>query len=207
MSADGAPEGEAVRIYRAYNTAENARDHDAMGQLLAADIAIEMNGRPALSSAEDDAVAMAALFDAYPDYHREIASVVDGGDTAAVRWRMVGHAAARFVGRLQDLDVHGCSVILVEGGRMTRAWLYSAGGQIDAVLTLAGTAPDRVLVLGPDPLEPSFVWCAGQGGFGIQASPSAARAVVSLLDHGVLPDDVMALGGDAAAVRPDRFRR
>ena len=24
-------------------------------------------------------------------------------------------------------------------------------------------APDRVLVLGPDPLEPSFVWCAGPG--------------------------------------------
>ena len=67
-------------------------------------------------------------------------------------------------------------------------------------------APDRVLVLGPDPLEPSFVWCAGQGGFGIQCSPAAARAIVSLVDRGTLPDDVLALGGDAAAVRPDRFR-
>ncbi len=67
-------------------------------------------------------------------------------------------------------------------------------------------APDRVLVLGPDPLKPSFVWCAGQGGFGIQSSPAAARSVVSLVDKGALPDDVAALGGDAAAVRPDRFR-
>ncbi len=67
-------------------------------------------------------------------------------------------------------------------------------------------APDRRLVLGPDPLEPSFVWCAGQGGFGIQSSPAAARAVVSLVDHGDLPEDVLALGGEAAAITPDRFR-
>lgn len=138
-----ATEGVAVRIYRAYNDAENARDQAAMHALLAPHIAIEMNGRPALSSAEDDAVAMAALFDAYPDYHRQIVSVVDGGASAAVRWRMVGHASARFRGRLPDLDVHGCSFVVVEEGRMTRAWLYSAEGQIDAILALAGTAPGR----------------------------------------------------------------
>lgn len=136
-------EGAAVRIYRAYNDAENARDQVTMNALLAPDIAIEMNGRPALSSAEDDAVAMAALFDAYPDYHREIISVVDGGVQAAIRWRMIGHGAAKFGGRLPDLDVHGCSFVTVEGGRMTRAWLYSAEGQIDAVLALAGTQPGR----------------------------------------------------------------
>ena len=67
-------------------------------------------------------------------------------------------------------------------------------------------APDRVLVLGPDPLEPSFVWCAGQGGFGIQSSPAAGRSVASLVDRGTLPDDVLALGGAAADVLPDRFR-
>jgi len=143
MSAGRAAEGEAVRIYRAYNDAENIRDRATMNALLAPDIAVEMNGRPALSSAEDDAVAMAALFDAYPDYHREIVSVVDGGSTAAVRWRMAGTPAPRFGGRLPDLDVHGCSFVVTEGGRMTRAWLYSAESQIDAVLALAGTAPGR----------------------------------------------------------------
>jgi hypothetical protein len=136
-------EGEAVRAYRAYNIAENARDGATMNALLAPDISIEMNGRSALSSAEDDAVAMAALFEAYPDYHREILSVVDGGDVAAIRWRMVGHGAPRFGGRLPDLDVHGCSIVTVRDGRMTRAWLYSADGQIDAVLALAGTLPGR----------------------------------------------------------------
>ncbi|MFN8622922.1 MAG: nuclear transport factor 2 family protein [Chloroflexota bacterium] len=143
MSAAAGTEGEAVRIYRAYNLAENTRDQVTMNALLAPDIAIEMNGRPALSSAEDDAVAMAALFDAYPDYHREILGVVDGGDTCAVRWRMAGHGAPRFGGRLPDLDVQGCSIVTVRDGRMTRAWLYSAEGQIDAVLALAGNLPGR----------------------------------------------------------------
>ena len=67
-------------------------------------------------------------------------------------------------------------------------------------------APDRVLVLGRDPLEPAFAWCAGQGGFGIQSSPAAGRSLASLVDRGVLPADVVALGGVASAVLPDRFR-
>ncbi len=67
-------------------------------------------------------------------------------------------------------------------------------------------APDRSLVLGPDPLADGFVWCAGHGGFGIQAAHSAARAVVTLVETGELPGDVAAAGGDRAAVVPDRFR-
>jgi D-arginine dehydrogenase len=67
-------------------------------------------------------------------------------------------------------------------------------------------APDRCLVLGPDPLERSFVWCAGQGGFGIQSGPGAARALTSLVDGRGLPEDIARDGGDAAAVLPDRLR-
>jgi D-arginine dehydrogenase len=36
-------------------------------------------------------------------------------------------------------------------------------------------APDRNPVVGPDPAEPSFVWLAGQGGYGIQTAPALAR--------------------------------
>ncbi len=41
-------------------------------------------------------------------------------------------------------------------------------------------APDRDMVLGPDPKERSFVWYAGLGGFGIQTSPAAAELVAAL---------------------------
>ena len=36
-------------------------------------------------------------------------------------------------------------------------------------------APDRLPVYGPDPRLVAFVWFAGQGGFGIQTAPAAAR--------------------------------
>jgi D-arginine dehydrogenase len=42
-------------------------------------------------------------------------------------------------------------------------------------------APDRRPVYGFDPVVPGFFWCAGQGGFGIQTAPAAARLAAALL--------------------------
>lgn len=68
-------------------------------------------------------------------------------------------------------------------------------------------APDRSMVIGPDPLDEGFVWFAGLGGFGMMTAPSAARAVVALVRDGTLPTDIVAAGGDRATVVPHRFRR
>ena len=46
---------------------------------------------------------------------------------------------------------------------------------------LRSFAPDRTLVLGPEPDEPSFVWCAAQGGYGFQTSFGAARLLADLV--------------------------
>lgn len=68
---------------------------------------------------------------------------------------------------------------------------------------LRSFAPDRMPVYGPDPEEPSFVWFAGQGGFGIQTAPAAARlAAQGLLGQGA---DAMTAGIEAAAYAPARF--
>lgn len=45
---------------------------------------------------------------------------------------------------------------------------------------LRSFAPDRTLVLGPDPAHPSFIWCAGQGGYGFQTAPAASQLVADL---------------------------
>jgi D-arginine dehydrogenase len=42
-------------------------------------------------------------------------------------------------------------------------------------------APDRLPVYGFDSDLPGFFWCAGQGGFGIQTSPAAAKMAAALL--------------------------
>ncbi len=63
-------------------------------------------------------------------------------------------------------------------------------------------SPDRVLVLGRDPLEESFVWVAGQGGYGFQSSPAASQLVADLV-LGRMPDLEAGLVADLS---PARFR-
>ena len=65
---------------------------------------------------------------------------------------------------------------------------------------LRSFAPDRLPVYGFDPASPRFFWCAGQGGFGIQTAPAAARMAARLL----LGRSVAEI--DPAPYLPDRFR-
>ncbi len=67
---------------------------------------------------------------------------------------------------------------------------------------LRSFAPDRALVLGPDPLDTGFLWCAGQGGYGFQTAPAAARLLADLA-AGRMPEIDTALVG---ALVPDRLR-
>ena len=64
-------------------------------------------------------------------------------------------------------------------------------------------SPDRTLVLGPDPDAPDFIWCAGQGGYGIQSSPAAGRLVADLTVGQAPQMDAATV----AALHPARFRQ
>ena len=69
---------------------------------------------------------------------------------------------------------------------------------------LRSFAPDRIPVYGEDPAGPGFFWCAGQGGFGIQTAPAAAKmAAALLLDAEPQP---MVARIDPAPFSPARFR-
>jgi D-arginine dehydrogenase len=51
--------------------------------------------------------------------------------------------------------------------------------------------------------QPGFFWCAGQGGFGIQTAPAAAKLAAALiLDED--PDPIVA-GLDPTVFSPRRF--
>ena len=63
-------------------------------------------------------------------------------------------------------------------------------------------APDRVPVVGFDPGEPGFFWCAGQGGTGIQTSPAIASLVADLIS-GETP--APPLDSIASELSPQRF--
>lgn len=63
-------------------------------------------------------------------------------------------------------------------------------------------SPDGALVLGPDPLDPSFVWVAGQGGQGMQSSSGASMVVAETV--GGPPSGLSA--DHLAALSPARYR-
>lgn len=94
-------------------------------------------------------------------------------------------AVAQAIDRFQQ--VVDCQVIAVE-----RKW---AG--------LRSFAPDRLPVYGMDPQVEGFAWFAGQGGFGIQTSPAAARLAAQLLTGSLR--DAVTEGIDAAIYSPGRF--
>jgi D-arginine dehydrogenase len=61
-------------------------------------------------------------------------------------------------------------------------------------------APDRIPVVGPDPLLPGFFWLAGQGGCGIETSPAVGRIAADLLATGTTAHF------DASLLAPARFQ-
>ena len=81
--------------------------------------------------------------------------------------------------------------ITQEVTRLTASW---AG--------LRSFAPDRALVLGPDRDDASFIWVAGQGGYGFQTAPAASRLIADLV--GGRPSELDP--GIVAALSPARFR-
>ena len=62
-------------------------------------------------------------------------------------------------------------------------------------------APDRGLVIGRDPHASSFLWCAGQGGFGIQTAPAVAATITAIVAGTEPPVSAEAL----AAASPARL--
>jgi D-arginine dehydrogenase len=86
----------------------------------------------------------------------------------------------------EDLTVAECVERMQEAAdipvrRIIRAW---AG--------LRTFAPDRAPVIGFDPAAPGFFWLAGQGGYGVQSSPAAARVAAALALGEALPTDIAA---------------
>ena len=70
---------------------------------------------------------------------------------------------------------------------------------------LRSFAPDRSPVIGFDPVLPNFFWLAGQGGYGIQTAPAAAKIAAALVSG----DSVFAASPDIdlSDLSPRRFAR
>lgn len=70
---------------------------------------------------------------------------------------------------------------------------------------LRSFAPDRAPVFGADPGQSAFIWCAGQGGFGIQTSPAISALLATQLGAPPPQGDIGCV--DPAPFAPSRFVR
>lgn len=126
---------DVAEIYRAYNAAENAHDIRATAALVTADLSVSINGIAQLSSGAQDNAANAALFAAYPDYHREVVEIIPSGNRGTVRWVMRGTSAPG--SDLPDLELPGCSVVTIRDGRLASAHLYADMRALERILPTA----------------------------------------------------------------------
>lgn len=60
-------------------------------------------------------------------------------------------------------------------------------------------APDGSLVLGPSHQDPTFIWCAGQGGYGMQSSHGASQLLADLVAGRTSALDAASVAGLSAA--------
>ncbi|MEX0924140.1 MAG: FAD-binding oxidoreductase [Rhodovibrionaceae bacterium] len=143
-------------------------------------------------------------------------------DCPVEAWPLVSDAAERYyfkpdAGRLMvspadetPVDAHDAFVddmVLAEGlYEFELATTYQVQRVEHQWAGLRTFAPDRSLVIGYDPAAEGFFWLAGQGGYGIQTSPAAARAAASLLMAEAFPAELAQHGLEAAALSPGRLR-
>jgi D-arginine dehydrogenase len=127
---------------------------------------------------------------------------------AGEAWYMKPDAGALLVSPAEEdpappHDAFALDLVLAEGlARFEAHADYETPRLLASWAGLRTFAPDRRLVLGPDPLDEAFLWCAGQGGYGFQTTCAASRHLAE-----VAAGRAPALGaGLAAALSPARFR-
>lgn len=104
--------------------------------------------------------------------------------------------------RLEPQDAWADDMVIAEG--LDRYAHYVAAPVTRVLATWAGLrtfAPDRTLILGRAPQDPSFIWCAGQGGYGFQTAPGASRFLADVIAGQTTEFDAAMV----AALSPARF--
>ena len=101
-------------------------------------------------------------------------------------------------------DAYADDLVLAEGLARYEALMTEVVKRVETTWAgLRSFAPDGTLVLGPDPHDPTFIWSAGQGGYGFQTAPAASQLLCDLV-VGTPP----ALDAEnVAMLTPERLKR
>jgi glycine/D-amino acid oxidase-like deaminating enzyme len=104
---------------------------------------------------------------------------------------------------VEPMDAFADDMVLAEGLARYEEMVIEPVTRVESNWAgLRSFAADGALVLGPEPADSRFIWCAAQGGYGMQTAPAAARLVADLAAGRVPELDPAAV----TALKPDRLR-
>ncbi|UWQ27724.1 FAD-binding oxidoreductase [Leisingera sp. M527] len=100
-------------------------------------------------------------------------------------------------------DAYADDMVLAEGLARYEEMVTEPVTRVESNFAgLRSFVADGTLVLGPDPEQPDFIWCAAQGGYGIMTAPSASQLIADLTAGRTPALDASAV----AALSPARLR-
>lgn len=108
-------------------------------------------------------------------------------DAAGERWYAKAQAGKLLVSPseadpMPPMDAWADDMVLAEGlARFEEMVTMEVTRLEHSWAGLRSFAPDHALVIGRAPSHPDFLWLAGQGGYGFQTAPAAARLAADLL--------------------------
>ncbi|HEX5929622.1 MAG TPA: nuclear transport factor 2 family protein [Solirubrobacterales bacterium] len=144
---------EAERVARAYFDAVAKRDVEAMVACWEPGTRDVIHGVADMRVPEDLRAWFTSLFASFPDFSFEVLDVVAGGEKAAVHWHATGtfDGSARFEGLIpngQRVDVTGCDVLSVRGGKVVHNDAYMNGAEMArqlGALPPQGSPPEKAM--------------------------------------------------------------
>jgi predicted ester cyclase len=152
MAINSEPNDPAA-VARTYFEAVAARDLDAMVAPWEPGSPDIIHGVVEMRVPEDLRSWFGNLFTAFPDFTFETLDVLASGEKAAVRWHATGtfNGSARFEGLDPNgatIDLEGCDVLTVRGGRIVRNDAYMNGAEMArqlGALPPAGSMPEKAM--------------------------------------------------------------
>ncbi|MGI9391027.1 MAG: NAD(P)/FAD-dependent oxidoreductase, partial [Boseongicola sp.] len=83
---------------------------------------------------------------------------------------------------VEPMDAWADDLVLAEGIARYEAHVSEPVTRVETSWAgLRTFAPDRTPVIGEDPSHGEFFWLAGQGGYGFQTAPAAAKLIADLV--------------------------
>jgi predicted ester cyclase len=142
-----------AQVLKAYFTAHERKDLDAVAELWSGDGRGVIHGIAELNGPKDARAYFASLYSAFPDYRFEILDLAASGKQGACRWRITGtfSGPGRFQGLAPtgaEITLEGCDMMRVEEGKVVTIDAYANGAELAQQLGMLpshGSIADRAV--------------------------------------------------------------